>query len=153
MREQLERASILRVHNAVPNDKILAFSKLIVWCLTSFLRVFHLYRGSQCTYPCIPGVLLTGIPHNILYNPVAAFPLNHCQNKGQQWQRNESCCNDYHQSLERISAEPGIEPATSCSQVLYVTNWAIGISSSKLRTFADDKFIVTKKITYVLHGK
>ena len=30
----------------------------------------------------------------------------------------ESCCNDYHQSLERILGEPGIEPATSCSPVL-----------------------------------
>ena len=27
----------------------------------------------------------------------------------------ESCRNDYHQSLERILGEPGIEPATSCS--------------------------------------
>ena len=30
----------------------------------------------------------------------------------------ESCRNDYHQSLERILGEPGIEPATSCSPVL-----------------------------------
>ena len=30
----------------------------------------------------------------------------------------ESCRNDYHQSLERILSEPGIEPATSCSPVL-----------------------------------
>ena len=30
----------------------------------------------------------------------------------------ESCRNDYHQSLERILGEPGIEPSTSCSPVL-----------------------------------
>ena len=30
----------------------------------------------------------------------------------------ESCRNDYHQSLERILGEPGIEPGTSCSPVL-----------------------------------
>ena len=30
----------------------------------------------------------------------------------------ESCRNDYHQSLERILGEPGIEPATSRSPVL-----------------------------------
>ena len=27
----------------------------------------------------------------------------------------KSCRNDYHQSLERILGEPGIEPETSCS--------------------------------------
>ena len=47
-------------------------------------------------------------PHNILYKPLAAFPYNHGRNNGQQWERNESCRNDYHQSLERISAEPEV---------------------------------------------
>ena len=32
---------------------------MIVWCLTPFFTVFQLYRGGQCTYGCIPGVLLT----------------------------------------------------------------------------------------------
>ena len=32
--------------------------RLIVWCLTPFSTVFQLYRGSQCTYPCFPGVHL-----------------------------------------------------------------------------------------------
>ena len=100
---------------------------MIVWCLTPFSAVFQLYHGGQCTYLCFPGVLLTSIPHNILSKPPAAFPHNHCRNNGQRWERNESCRNDYHQSSERILAEPGIEPATSCSQVRNATDWAMGL--------------------------
>ena len=84
--------------------------------LTAFTTVFKLYHSGQCTYPCFPGVLLTNAPHNILSKPLAAFPLNHCQNNGQWRERNESCHNDYHQSSEKILAELGIEPVTSCSQ-------------------------------------
>ena len=90
---------------------------LIVWCLMLFLTLFQLYCGCQCTYPCFPGVLLTSTLHNILSKPLAAFLHNHCQNNRQWWERNESCRNDYHQSLERI----WIEPATSCSQVRNAT--------------------------------
>ena len=39
--------------------------------------------------------------------PMATFPHNHCQNIRQRRQRNESCRNDYHQSTDRILAEPG----------------------------------------------
>ena len=88
---------------------------LIAWCLTPFSTVFQLYRTGQCTYPCSPGYLLTSTPHNMLSKPLAAFLHNHCWNNGQRWERNEFYCNDYHQSSERILAEPGIEPATSCS--------------------------------------
>ena len=35
--------------------------------------LFQLYRSSQCTYPCFPGVLLTSTLHNILSRPLAAF--------------------------------------------------------------------------------
>ena len=49
-----------------------------------------------------PGVLLTTTPYNILSKPLAAFPHNQCRNNGQPWEWNESCRNDYHQSLERI---------------------------------------------------
>ena len=72
-----------------------------------FSPVFRLYCGGQCTYPCFPIVLLTCSSHNIPTKPLAAFP------------DNKSAVNDYHQSSEVISAEPRIEPATSCSQVLY----------------------------------
>ena len=50
---------------------------------------------------------LTGIPHNILPKPLAAFPQNHRQINGQRWERNESCRNDYHRSSEKILTEPG----------------------------------------------
>ena len=101
---------------------------LIVWCLTLFSTVSQLYHGGQCTYPSFLGILLTSTPQNILSKPLAAFPQNHCQNNGQQWERNECCCNDYHQSLERILAELEIEPATSCSQVRNTKDWAMGLS-------------------------
>ena len=94
---------------------------LIVWCLTPFSTVFQLYRGGQCIYQCFPGVLF-GTPHDILSKPLAAFPHNHCRNNGQRLDRNESCRKDYHQSAERILAEPGIEPATSCSQIRNATD-------------------------------
>ena len=100
---------------------------LIVWRLTPFSTVFQLYRSGQCTYPCFPRVLLTSIPHNILSKPMTVFPHNHCRNNGRWWERNESCRNDYHQSSERILAEPGIEPATAFSQVQNPTDWAVGL--------------------------
>ena len=73
-----------------------------------------------CTNQCIPGVLLTSTPHNTsdLSKPLAAFPNHHFRNNGQWRERNESCRNDYHKSSKRILAEPGIEPAIPCSQVL-----------------------------------
>ena len=73
---------------------------LIVWCLTTFSTVFQLYCGGQCTYSCFPRILLTSTPHNILSKPLANFPHNHCRNKGQRREKNESCCNEYHQSSE-----------------------------------------------------
>ena len=54
------------------------FNRLILWGLMSFSTVFQLYRGSQCNYPCFPGVLFSDTPHNILSKPLAAFPHNHC---------------------------------------------------------------------------
>ena len=39
--------------------------------------------------------------HNFLSKPLASFPPNHRGNNDQQWKRNESCCNDYHQCSER----------------------------------------------------
>ena len=88
---------------------------MIVWRLTPFSTVF------QCTYPRFPGILLTSTPQNILSRPLAAFLYDHCRNKGQRRERNESCRNDYHQSSERIWAEPEIEPA-ACSQVRNATD-------------------------------
>ena len=34
----------------------------------------------QCTYPCLPGVLLTSTSYNIPSKPLAAFQHNHCRN-------------------------------------------------------------------------
>ena len=92
---------------------------LTAWSLTPFSTVFHLYGGGHCTYPCFLGELLTSTLHNIIFKPLAVFPHNHCQNNGQRCESSGSCHNDYHQSSEKILVEPGIEPATSCSHVLY----------------------------------
>ena len=35
--------------------------------------LFQLYRGSQCTYPCFPGVIFAIAPHNIFSKPLAVF--------------------------------------------------------------------------------
>ena len=108
---------------------------LIVWCLTPFSTVFQLYQGGQYTYPCFLGFFLTSTSHNILSKPMTAFPHNHCWNNWQQWKRNESCCNDYHQSLERILAKPGIEPVTSRSQGTFI---------EKCHCMSHMKFVVCK---------
>ena len=81
------------------HDEKQMISKLIDWsCLMPFSTVFQLYRSCQCTYPCIPGVLLTSTMNNFFSKPLAAFQHNHYHKNGQRWARNESCCNDYHQS-------------------------------------------------------
>ena len=81
------------------------------------------------------------------FMPLAAFPHNHCQNNGQWWERNESCRIDWHQSLERILAEQGIKPVTSCSQVCYATDWAmeLGIFLLVLKILASN---LNKLLTY-----
>ena len=85
--------------------------------VNSVSTLFHLDRVGQGTYPCFPGIPFTCSPHITLPKLPATFPHNHCRNNGQRWERNESCRNDYYQPSERILAEPGIEPATSCPQV------------------------------------
>ena len=74
--------------------------------LMSFPMLYQLYDGSNCTFTSFPGILFTSTPHNILSKTLAAFPHNHCTKIKQQWERNEFCCNNYHQFLGRILAEP-----------------------------------------------
>ena len=71
-----------------------------------FSTLSQLYRGSQCTYPCSAGILFTSTPHDVLSKPLT-ISQNHCRNKGQGRERDESCSNHYHQSSERILVEPG----------------------------------------------
>ena len=121
----------LRTEHAV---KFYFDSTLSDWLV--FSSLFQFYRGGLCTYQCFHGIILTGTSHNILSKPLAAFPLNHHRNNGLGWQRNESCCNDYYQSSEMIGllAEPGIEPATFCSQVLYGTDYVLVWTNPNWRT-------------------
>ena len=63
---------------------------------------------------------------------------------------------DYHQSLERIMTKPGIEPVTSCSQVLDITDWApsgkcgdnYGICPWKGRKYGVEKKAVYQHFLY-----
>ena len=57
-----------------------------IWYLLQFSTLFQLYCGGHCTYPCfcLPGVLLTSTPHNILSKPLASFPHNHSENN-EKW--------------------------------------------------------------------
>ena len=97
---------------------------LIVGCIMSFSTIFQLYRGGQCTYPCFPGVLLTSAPHDILSKPLAAFQHNiiivETTDSG------ERGMNPVAMTIINPWKEywpgPGIEPATSCSQVLFATD-------------------------------
>ena len=74
-------------------------------------------------------ILLSG---NGLNHATGYFPHNHYRNNGHRWERNDICRNDYHHSSERILVETVIEPATSCSQVGYTSDWAIGLGSPLL---------------------
>ena len=97
---------------------------LIVWCL----MLFQLHRGSQCTYPGFPGVLLTSTSHSTLSKPLAAFPHKNSRNNVQHWERNESCGNGYHQYMERTLAEPEVQTSNLLfsSPLDYDTNWVKG---------------------------
>ena len=54
-------------------------------------------------------------PAKYSFQATGCFSTEPLSKQQQQWDRNESCRNDYYQSSERILAEPGIEPATVCS--------------------------------------
>ena len=60
------------------------------------------------------------------YSFQAAVPHNRYRNNRYQWEGNKSYRNVYYLSSERVLAEPRIQSATSCSQVLYATDWAMG---------------------------
>ena len=80
---------LLRCRN-IPDEDILTAFAMIGWliarCLTQFPILFKLYRSGQCT----------------------AFPSSNRGNNGEQWEGNESCCDDQ----------------SSRSQVLHTTDWA-----------------------------
>ena len=69
--------------------KYISWWKKIVRCLIQFSKVFKIYHGHQCTYPCFPGVPLTRTctPYNILLKPLVASTLNHCQNNGERYEK------------------------------------------------------------------
>ena len=58
---------------------------LIVWSLTPFSTSFRLHHIRCCISPLFPKFLFTIALHNILSEPLPAFPNNHRQHNGKQW--------------------------------------------------------------------
>ena len=79
---------------------------LIVWCFMPFSTSF---QAASAPIQDLPEFFLP-----ILCTPF--FPshwlLSHCRRNGMGWERNESCCYEYHQLLERILTEPELKPVT-----------------------------------------
>ena len=97
-------------------------TRLIGWlnCVGHcFQQYFSYFAAANAPIHALPEFFFTSTRQNILSKPLTAFLNNHCWNNGQRWERNESCRNDYHQSSERILAEPGIEPLVT-SMILLV---------------------------------
>ena len=121
---------------------------LIVWCWMPFSNLFQLYRHGQCTYQCLPGIPFTSTLHNNPSKPRSAFQHNHCQKHGHWWERNESCCNDYINPQKEFGLSRGIEPAISCSQVLYATDWAMGLGRKVLEnTEVKSKMLISSSVS------
>ena len=57
--------------------------------------------------------------HNILPKSLADFPHSHSWNNGQQWQRNKSCCNDYHRFFEGKGLRSGSNQQPLISSPVY----------------------------------
>ena len=107
---------------------------LIEWFLSSFSTLFHLYCGSQCIYPCFPGVLLTSTLHNIPFKPLAVFPHNHCLNYGSS-KKEKKTISDYHQSSDRKMAEPEVRTSNLLWSTLLRYWLRYGSSAHSVRSF------------------
>ena len=59
----------------------------------------------QCTCPYFSGVFLLSLLRTS--KPLAPFPHNYPRNSGPRCERNEFCCNDYHQSMKIKMVERG----------------------------------------------
>ena len=94
------------------------YSSQATGCFTSF----HVYRSGQCTYPCIPAVVLISSLHNIPPKPLAACQHNIVETMNSSERGMNLGAMTIHQSSEKLLADPGIEPATSCSQILHATD-------------------------------
>ena len=112
---------------------------------------------------------LISTQHNVLFKPLAAFPQTIVEGLNQlslafvpilldviitskyvktadssERDTYESCCSDYHQSSERILAKLGFEPSSSCSQVLYAIDCAMGLMFKRLKSVVGkEKMLVT----------
>ena len=99
---------------------------MIKWCLTTpFSIVFRLHHGDQCTYPCFHGFHLTSSPHNSTIFFPSHWLLSHITIV-ETTDSGEKGMNPVAMIIlslrKRIMAEPGIEPATPCSQARNATD-------------------------------
>ena len=86
----------------------------------------RLSQGSQCTYASFPEILLTSILLNTL---LSHWLLSHVTIVDTM-DSGERGMNPFAMTIinpRKTLTEPGIEPAISCSQVLYSTDGDIGL--------------------------
>ena len=77
---------------------------------TSVMTIFNIISViRQPVHLSMPSLwVFTSTLHNFLSKPPDAFLYNHCRNNGKQWERNDFCLIDYHQSSERKLTKSGI---------------------------------------------
>ena len=88
---------------------------------------FQQYCRSQCTYLCFVWSAFNQYPGQYSFKATGWFPTKRLLKK---WtvMREEWILSLWLSSIFwRILAEPRIEPVTSCSQILYATDWAMGL--------------------------
>ena len=108
---------------------------------------------------------LTITPNNILPKLLPTLPHNHRRNNGQQWKRNESSLNDYHQSSARILAKPGdLKKKKSSIHIKYlygstcwclVTHYQMKIfyTCQNWKHFVENDIILLKNLNLFLERK
>ena len=81
---------------------------LFVRCFVLFQHVFNYITVASAPIHAFLEFFFTSTLHNILSKLLLAFPHCHRRSNGQEWEENGSYSNDYHQSSERLLAEPGL---------------------------------------------
>ena len=133
---------------------------LMVWCLKPLSTLFQLYRGDRCTYPCFPEFFLPVLraiffPRYWLLSLTTVAEIIVSGERGMT-----SVAMTIINPRKEYWSSSGIEPATSCSQVPYTTDRAMGLGvivldqskilsfGKKLNTVVCDKGLILYQTTH-----